>query len=131
MLKQYLKDIVVFGVSFGFFFVACTDSTLPIGNGPVAKAPVEFSGGEQLFNNNCGGCHGVGAQGTDRGPTFLSKIYEPSHHGDSAFRLAVKKGVRAHHWNFGNMPKISGVSPDEVGQIISYVRWIQRENGIS
>ncbi len=111
--------------------VGCTDSELPLVNDPVVKAPVAFSDGEKLFKNNCASCHGAGAQGTDRGPTFISKIYEPSHHADSAFRLAVKNGVRAHHWQFGNMPKISGVSPDEVGQIISYIRWIQRENGIS
>jgi len=131
MLKQNLGLTVVFFMVFGTFIAGCTDSELPSGNDPVVKAPVEFSDGEKLFNNNCVACHGPGAQGTDRGPTFISKIYEPSHHGDSAFRLAVKNGVRAHHWKFGNMPKISGVSPDEVGQIISYIRWIQRENGIS
>ena len=131
MIKRHLWLTAIFFVGFGVFLVACTDPKRSPEGGPVAKATAEFSDGEQLFNNNCAGCHGVGAEGTDRGPTFLSKIYEPGHHGDSAFRLAVKQGVRAHHWNFGNMPKIRGVSPDEVSQIISYVRWIQRENGIS
>lgn len=110
---------------------ACTDSDAPSPDEPVPAAPTEFSAGEQLFNNNCAGCHGKGAKGSDRGPTFISKIYEPGHHGDGAFHMAVKRGVRAHHWNFGNMPKISGVSQSEVDQIIGYVRWLQRENGIS
>ncbi len=110
---------------------ACDGSGTPSSRTPPPPAPAEFSEGENLFNKTCAGCHGPGAQGTDRGPTFISKIYEPSHHGDSAFHLAVKRGVQKHHWNFGNMPKISGVSKNEVDQIIGYIRWIQRENGIS
>ena len=38
--------------------------------------------------------------------------------------------MRAHHWEFGNMPKIEGVTPADVEQIIRYVRWLQREAGI-
>lgn len=112
------------------FLSACTDSDNPIPTEPPPAAPTELSGGEKLFNNNCAGCHGIGAAGTDRGPTFISKIYEPNHHGNPAFHIAVKQGVRQHHWDFGNMPKISGVAKDEVDQIIAYVRWIQKENGI-
>jgi hypothetical protein len=47
-----------------------------------------------------------------------------------AFQRAAAKGVRAHHWKFGNMPKIDGVKPDEVTQIIGYIRWLQRQAGI-
>ena len=110
---------------------ACDVSEPPSSSVPPPSAPTEFAEGEKLFNNTCAGCHGSGAQGTDRGPTFISKIYEPSHHGDSAFHLAVQRGVRQHHWDFGNMPKISGISKEEVDQVIGYIRWIQRENGIS
>jgi len=39
--------------------------------------------------------------------------------------------VKAHHWEFGNMPKIEGVSPADVEQIIRYIRWLQRQAGIS
>jgi len=113
------------------FLNACTsEPENTISTKPPPAAPTELSGGEKLFNNNCAGCHGIGAAGTDRGPTFISKIYEPNHHGDAAFHMAVKRGVRQHHWHFGNMPKISGVAKEEVNQIISYVRWLQKENGI-
>jgi len=44
--------------------------------------------------------------------------------------LAVKNGVRQHHWPFGSMPPIPGVSKAEVSQIIAYVRTLQRANGI-
>lgn len=92
--------------------------------------PVSGTAGERLFNAYCLACHGAGAKGTDRGPTFLSKIYEPNHHGDAAFRLAIQNGVRAHHWGFGDMPKINGVTPDQAGEIIGYIRKIQQQAGI-
>ncbi len=39
-------------------------------------------------------------------------------------------GVKAHHWEFGNMPKIDAVTPADVDQIVKYVRWQQRQAGI-
>ncbi len=125
-----MQKTTYFALCFAFFLGACTDVENPVSSTPPPAAPAEFSEGEKRFNNNCAGCHGIGAAGTDRGPTFISKIYEPNHHGDPAFHLAVKRGVRQHHWNFGNMPKISGVAKEEVDQIIAYIRWIQRENKI-
>lgn len=96
-----------------------------------AEMPAEHADGKRLFDTSCARCHGVHAAGTGRGPSFLSKIYEPSHHGDEAFLLAAKRGVSAHHWGFGNMPPIPGVSDDDVAKIIGYVRWAQRVAGIS
>ena len=61
----------------------------------------------------------------------MHRIYEPSHHSDSAFLLAIRKGVRAHHWKYGNMPAIDGISDNEVVQITAYVRALQRANGIN
>jgi hypothetical protein len=57
-------------------------------------------------------------------------IYEPNHHADPAFQRAAANGVRAHHWEFGNMPKIDGVTPEDVDQITRYVRWLQKQAGI-
>lgn len=92
--------------------------------------PDEFQPGEERFNAFCSRCHGVHARGTNNGPPLVHKIYEPSHHGDFAFLRAAAQGVRAHHWEFGNMPKIADASPDDVKLIIQYVRWLQREAGI-
>jgi mono/diheme cytochrome c family protein len=93
--------------------------------------PVEFQAGEGKFAAHCAACHGVRASGTSQGPPLVHKIYEPNHHADIAFQRAALNGVRAHHWDFGNMPKIDGVSPDDVDQIIKYIRWLQRQAGIS
>jgi hypothetical protein len=57
-------------------------------------------------------------------------IYAPNHHRDMSFHLAVQQGVRAHHWRFGNMPSVPEVTPDDVTQIIAYVRWLQERVGI-
>ena len=64
------------------------------------------------------------------GPPLVHIIYEPSHHADAAFILAAERGVRAHHWSFGDMPPRPGVSRMEVMEIVRYVRWLQRESGV-
>jgi mono/diheme cytochrome c family protein len=95
--------------------------------GPV---PAELAEGERLFNGNCARCHGTRATGSDTGPPLVHEVYEPSHHADFAFQRAVAQGVPAHHWRFGNMPPVSGVSEADVEQITGYVRWLQRKAGI-
>ena len=88
--------------------------------------------GETAFNAVCADCHGQNAAGQNGvAPPLVHKIYEPSHHGDMAFQLAVQNGVRSHHWKFGNMPPISGLTKSDVGNIVAYVRTLQRENGIN
>jgi mono/diheme cytochrome c family protein len=86
--------------------------------------------GKPLFESNCASCHGADLGGTDKGPPFLNRIYEPSHHGDAAFQMAAKNGARAHHWKFGDMPPVPGVTPDDVAHITAYVRMQQRKAGI-
>ena len=86
--------------------------------------------GEDLFNANCSACHGVNAAGTDQGPTLIDRIYHPNHHSDFSFLSAVGRGVPQHHWGFGDMPPVPGVSPDDAANIICYVRQVQRANNI-
>lgn len=87
--------------------------------------------GRTAFEAKCAACHGVNAAGQDGvAPPLVHKIYEPSHHGDAAFLLAAKNGVRAHHWRFGNMPPVEGVTDGDVKMIVAYVRELQRANGI-
>jgi mono/diheme cytochrome c family protein len=96
--------------------------------GPAA--PSDVQPGEAKFNAHCAACHGIRASGTNQGPPLVHKIYEPNHHADPAFQRAAANGVRAHHWEFGNMPKIDGVTPEDVDQITRYVRWLQKQAGI-
>jgi len=97
---------------------------------PVAAPSGELAKGAALFAERCAICHGPSGTGTDKGPPLVHKIYEPSHHDDASFRRAVQQGVQAHHWNFGDMAPVPGVSAAETGQIIGYVRDLQRKAGI-
>jgi mono/diheme cytochrome c family protein len=107
------------------------DSSQPKSAAGGTAVPAELQAGEAKFNAHCAACHGPQATGTQQGPPLVHKIYEPNHHGDAAFLRAAEFGVKAHHWEFGNMPKIETVSSADVEQIIRYVRWLQRQAGIS
>jgi mono/diheme cytochrome c family protein len=97
--------------------------------------PAELSSeaqiGKRAFEARCAQCHGANAAGQNGvAPPLVHKIYEPSHHADMAFLRAAKTGVRAHHWRFGDMPPVEGVTDAEVKYITRYVRELQKENGI-
>ncbi len=88
--------------------------------------------GKTVFEAKCVNCHGENATGQNGvAPPLVHKIYEPGHHSDMAFVLAAQNGVRAHHWNFGNMPPVEGVTAGEVKMVVAYIRELQRENGIN
>ena len=76
----------------------------------LLKVPSDLQPGEIKFNAVCARCHGSQGSGTTQGPPLVHKIYEPNHHGDAAFQRAALNGVRAHHWQFGDMPKIEGAT---------------------
>ena len=87
--------------------------------------------GKTGFDAICAACHGKNAAGRNgMGPPLVHKIYEPSHHGDESFQIAAQRGVRSHHWRFGNMPPVEGLTRADVAAIVTYVRELQRANGI-
>jgi len=87
--------------------------------------------GKRIFDSSCAACHGANAAGTNGlAPPLVHKIYEPGHHADEAFQRAAANGVKAHHWPFGDMPPVSGLTRGDVSMIITYVRELQRANGI-
>ena len=102
---------------------AAAETTLPV------QDSESVAEGERLYAANCAECHGADLRGTDKGPSHLSEVYEPGHHGDAAFLLAVQAGVRAHHWPFGDMPPIEGLSPEDGEAIVAFVREQQRIEG--
>jgi cytochrome c len=98
--------------------------------GKEAARVEKIEKGISIYNENCASCHGISMKGTNQGPPFIHRVYVPSHHGDQAFHLAVEKGVRAHHWPFGDMPAIPGLEHGDVSAVIEYIRHEQRKNGI-
>ena len=95
------------------------------GASPEAELP-----GEQLFIANCSMCHGVNATGTAQGPPLVDEIYEPGHHPDASFIIAVSRGVQQHHWQFGNMPAVPDLSIDQIQQVVCFVRQLQVAAGM-
>lgn len=45
--------------------------------------------------------------------------------------MAGDRGVRAHHWRFGDVAPRPEVSREEVMEIVRYVSWLQREASVS
>ncbi|AGA32779.1 cytochrome c [Thioalkalivibrio nitratireducens DSM 14787] len=86
--------------------------------------------GFSLFATHCAACHGPEALGTDQGPPLIHRIYEPSHHSDLAFYRAIALGVHQHHWEFGDMPPVPGVTGEGAAHIIAWIRTEQRAAGI-
>ncbi len=96
----------------------------------VPELSVAAEAGKKIFDTNCSSCHGVNAAGTHHGPPLVHKIYEPNHHSDFTFFRAVRRGVRGHHWPYGDMAAIPGVSDGDTEKIVTYVRELQKANGV-
>jgi mono/diheme cytochrome c family protein len=82
------------------------------------------------YSAYCASCHGKTAAGSDKGPTFIHRVYHPGHHGDGAFFAAAKRGTRAHHWKFGDMKPVEAVGDAQLELIVEYIRAVQRANGL-
>ena len=126
----------------GFAAWRSADAPAPVAETGATGAPIvavtlpdtlsaEAQIGERAFAANCASCHGMNAAGQNGvAPPLVHPIYEPGHHGDESFQRAVALGVRGHHWPFGDMPPVAGLSRADVGMIVAYIRTLQRANGI-
>lgn len=86
--------------------------------------------GAAVYGASCVACHGPEAAGSDAGPPLVDDVYRPAHHADGAFLVAVRAGVRQHHWDFGPMPALPGLGDQDVADVTAYVRELQRTAGI-
>jgi mono/diheme cytochrome c family protein len=127
-MKYFLPVLSIFLIS------ACDSNSDKRDANPFHLPPEGFVGdvnkGATLFHQNCLLCHGKSGNGSNQGPPLVHKTYNSSHHADLAFHLAVKNGVRRHHWRFGDMPPLPELTPQDVGHIVVYVRGLQRRAGI-
>lgn len=95
----------------------------------VTGSGSESGRGAEVYAESCASCHGGDLGGTDKGPSHLSIVYEPNHHNDESFRNAIANGVPQHHWEFGNMPAVGGLSDADVEAVIAFVRAEQERQG--
>lgn len=123
-----------FAFALPFILVACNDMDPEQRRRAMHLPPAGFKGnaeqGRALFNQYCAACHGQGGLGTQQGPPLVHQTYRPAHHADLTFHMAVRDGVRPHHWNFGDMKPVPDVTPEATEHIVAHVRRVQRRAGI-
>ena len=129
--KYVVLGVVIAVAGLAFSGVFDQDKQGVVVDVQVPELSVQALKGEQAFNANCAQCHGKNGSGTGDGPPLIHEIYNPGHHADQAILLAAKRGVRQHHWPYGNMPKQPQVSNRELAAIVKYVRELQVANGIT
>ncbi|MCH8950961.1 MAG: cytochrome c [Proteobacteria bacterium] len=93
----------------------------------VSLASVEP--GLAAFAGECARCHGRLAEGTERGPNLIHRDYGPRVRSDARFRRAVREGMPARR-GYGAMPPFPELSKRRLERMISFVRGLQRANGI-
>jgi mono/diheme cytochrome c family protein len=114
----------------GAFILGACGASGSAGNAGIEAQDSELVAvGGELYAEACASCHGANLRGTERGPSHLSEVYEPGHHADASFLLAVRRGVAPHHWSFGPMPTIEGLTDADVEAIVAFVRDAQRREG--
>lgn len=118
------------GVALAALLVIGCSSAQPSEERTLPSGPFDGVTGAELYAQACAGCHGGDLRGTDQGPPFLDQIYEPGHHPDIAFVAAAMMGARSHHWDFGNMPAIDGLTEQQALVIVEFIRSEQRVAGI-
>jgi len=136
-MKKFLLPVVI-----ALIAAACSSGAESASDGPPrdpmtgktefnipVQDPQLAAEGEPLYQASCAACHGSDLRGTAVGPPHLSVIYNPEHHGDGAFAVAAVNGVKAHHFSFGNMPPIAGITEGDFARILAYVRETQRTEG--
>ena len=94
------------------------------------QIPFELGKGQVLYEKYCSSCHGVQLNGTDKGPPLIHPFYKPSHHGDRAFYNAALKGTQQHHWEFGDMPPVVGMTQKKMDNLVPFVRYYQKQKGL-
>ncbi len=108
------------------FLVACEAPDPAERRAALHLPPPGFQGdpaqGVQLFSSYCQSCHGATGYGSEQGPPLVDKVYRPAHHADFAFHVAVRDGMRQHHWGFGDMPAVADITPEQTEHVIAFIR---------
>ena len=124
-MKPALRTVIA-AISLSVALAACAgDDTATV---PLEPIPAGADGAT-VYQARCASCHGDDLRGTDKGPSQLSIVYEPNHHGDDAYRSAILNGVVQHHWCFGNMPAVEDITDEQIELVINYIRNQQQTFG--
>ena len=130
MCRLFKLKLIRFFISSVFLISIMIPLGVFAANDASKRMPFSLALGKTTYNKNCMDCHGEEGVGSDKGPPLIHKYYEPSHHSDTSFYRAMTVGVKQHHWKFGDMKAVPGLSDKKMRKTIEYVRWLQRQQGI-
>jgi cytochrome c2 len=119
-----MKNIIKFSISI-ILLVPLMTGTIKAAE--EVEVPFHLGKGQLLYEKYCSSCHGAELNGNDKGPTLIHPFYKPSHHGDKSFYRAALQGVKQHHWDFGDMPPVEGMTPKKMDSVVPYVRYYQQQ----
>jgi len=119
-----MKNVFKFSISIFLLMPVMTGTIMAA---EEVEVPFHLGKGQLLYEKYCSSCHGLQLTGSDKGPPLLHPFYKPSHHGDKAFYRAALQGVKQHHWEFGDMPPVEGMTPKKMDSLVPYVRYYQQQ----
>jgi len=131
MKKLASWALVIAGIGGGYFWLSSRPAKVEVEIDVVQPVLSELAArGGVVFQGTCAACHGAELTGPENGPPLIYVAYRPAMHADYAITSAIKNGVVAHHWRFGNMPPQEGVAEADIEAVIAYIREMQAANGV-
>ena len=120
MYRFYFKLFIFFLIAlFPFLFIGCAIE-------PKKTVPEKYKLGQISFHKVCAQCHGADAMGGKRAPNFLQKKFIPKNFSNARIARTIINGSDS-----GAMPsQKKRVTDKEIGEIIQYIRYSQKEAGI-
>ena len=120
MYRFYFKLFTFFLIAlFPFLFIGCAIE-------PKKTVPEKYKLGQISFHKVCAQCHGADAMGGKRAPNFLQKKFIPKNFSNGRIARTIINGSDS-----GAMPsQKKRVTDKEIGEIIQYIRYSQKEAGI-
>ena len=121
MYRFYFKLFTFFLIAlFHFLFIGCAIE-------PKKTVPEKYKLGQISFHKVCAQCHGADAMGGKRAPNFLQKRFIPKNFSNARIARTIINGSDS-----GAMPsQKKRVTDKEIGEIIQYIRYSQKEAGIN
>lgn len=96
----------------------------------VPTVPGDAVAGAAVYERSCADCHGAGGIGADDGPALLEARYALPGFDDLSFVTAVVRGVSGDEAEHGGMPRIRGLSEQDLADLLAFVRGLQRDAGL-
>ena len=94
---------------------------------PTKKVPDKFVIGQAKFHEVCANCHGPDAMGGSKAPKLMQVKFVSSNFSDQSIARTILNGS-----NSGAMPSQKRkVSDREINEIIKYLRYSQKEAGLT